>query len=62
MSAEAVLALWVIVVGSVVVAPLAIASAVLQRHADRANAADDAAVEQELGREMSALASERHPR
>lgn len=62
MSAEAALALWVIVVGSAVVVPLVVASAVLQRYADRANAADEAAVEQELGREVSALASERHPR
>jgi hypothetical protein len=44
------------------VAVLAVVMAVLQRHADRANAVDEAAVEQELGREVSALASERHPR
>lgn len=62
MSAEAVLALWVIGLGCVFAAVLAAGSAVLQRHADRANAADEAAVEQELGREVSALASERHPR
>lgn len=62
MSAEAVLALWVFGVGALVVAVLAVGSAVLQRHADRANAADDAAVGAALGRDMAELAEETHPR
>lgn len=62
MSAEAVLALWVFGVGALVVAVLAAAMAVLQRHADRANAADDAAVGARFGRDMAELAEETHPR
>ncbi|TWS25387.1 hypothetical protein FK268_09355 [Tsukamurella sputi] len=62
MSAEAQLALWVAGVGAVVVAVLATLSAVLQRHADRANAADDAAVEARFGRDMAELAEETHAR
>ncbi|CAM3738347.1 hypothetical protein ACXYTP_19145 [Tsukamurella ocularis] len=62
MSAEAQLALWVFVVGALVVAALSAAMAVLQRRADRAEAEADAAVEARLGREMAELAEETHPR
>ncbi|RDB46151.1 hypothetical protein [Tsukamurella tyrosinosolvens] len=62
MSAEAQLALWVFVVGALVVAALSVAMAVLQRRAGRAEAEADAAVEARLGRDMAGLAEETHPR
>lgn len=61
MSAEAVLAVWVIVVGVAVVAALSIASAVLQRWVDAQDDADRRAV-RGLSPELADLAEERHPR
>ncbi|MGX9296075.1 hypothetical protein [Tsukamurella paurometabola] len=62
MSAEAQLALAVLVAGLLVVAVLSAAMAVLQRRADRAEAEADAAVEARFGRDMAGLAEEQHPR
>ena len=61
MSAEAVLAVWVLVVGGLIVVALTVASAVLQRHVDRANARDQAALEADLGKDMAELSGERLP-
>lgn len=61
MSAEAVLAVWVLILGGAMVTALSVASAFLQRHADRANAAEHAALETAMGKDMAELADERHP-
>lgn len=61
MSAEAVLAVWVLILGGAVVIALSVARAVLQRHADRENAAEHAALEAAMGKDMAGLADERHP-